>query len=138
MPLHDHVGGPKRRKVTRTTINDRGEEVTEEVREDIHEVPADEANAAQPQGCPAKSFPANSPAAKDPAGSSEDVALKEQPGQQRHWTMYACRTVLMLTCDFVLEAIKVASAAVSLRMLLHDSWRVSAVASLVTCKASFT
>ena len=79
--LHDVVGGPKRRKVTRTTINDRGEEVTEEVWEDTQEALAreeqtDKANAAQPQGSPA-----DSPAAKGSAGASDDVALKEQPGQ---------------------------------------------------------
>lgn len=84
--LYDLVGGPKRRKVTRTTINGRGEEVTEEVWEDTQEASAseeqaDEANAAQPQGSPADSPASNSPAAKGPAGASDDVALKEQPGQ---------------------------------------------------------
>ena len=82
----DDIGGPKRRKVTRTTINDRGEEVTEEVWEDTQvasasEEQADEANAAQPQGSPADSPAASSPASKGPAGALEDVALKEQPGQ---------------------------------------------------------
>ena len=77
----DHAGGPKRRKVMRTTINDRGEEVTEEVWEDTQEASAseeqaDEAIGEQPQGSPA-----DSPAAKSPAKASEDVALKEQPGQ---------------------------------------------------------
>ena len=82
----DDIGGPKRRKVTRTTINDRGEEVTEEVWEDTQEASAseeqaDEANAEQPQGSPADSPAASSPASKGPAGALEDVALKEQPGQ---------------------------------------------------------
>ena len=57
-----------------TTINDRGEEVTEEVWEDTQEATAsgeqaDGAIAAQPQ-----TSPAGSPA-------KEDEALKEQPGQ---------------------------------------------------------
>ena len=94
----DHLGGPKRRKITRTTINDRGEEVTEEVWEETQEASAseqqtDEANAAQPQGSPADSSAANSPASKGPARASEDVALKEQPGQQGHSTIFACQIV---------------------------------------------
>lgn len=61
----------------RTTINDRGEEVTEEVWEDTQEAAGgkeeqvDGAVAAQPQASPS---PTDSPA-------KEDEPLKEQPGQ---------------------------------------------------------
>ena len=83
---HNDAGGPKRRKVTHTTINDRGEEVTEEVWEDTQEASASgeqahEAAVVQHQGSPADSPAANSPAAKSPAKAAEDSALKEQPGQ---------------------------------------------------------
>lgn len=84
----------------RTTINDRGEEVTEEVWEDTQEASAseetaEEAIAAQPQGSPA----ASSPAAKSPGGASEDIALKEQPGQRRHHNLFACRRVSIVACQ---------------------------------------
>lgn len=103
---HDHVGGPKRRKVMRTTINDRGEEVTEEVWEDTQEASATEeqaggAVAAQPQGSPGSGPAANSPAAKSPAGASEDIALKEQPGQYRYRKLFACCTVSISACERV-------------------------------------
>ena len=108
--MYHHVGGPKRRKVTRTTINNRGEEVTEEVWEDTQEAsaseePTDEAHVAQPQGSPA-----NSPAAQDPAGSSEDVALKEQPGTQMPYCLNCRRTHALSVCDLPFKATKVAAA----------------------------
>lgn len=68
--------GPKRRKVTRTTINDRGEEVTEQVWEDSQEVSASQQTDGQPDAAPA----ANSPAGKSPEKAPADDALKEQPG----------------------------------------------------------
>ena len=55
--------GPKRRKVTRTAINDKGEEVTEQT-------------DGQPDAAPA----ANSPAGESPEKAPADDALKEQPG----------------------------------------------------------
>ena len=83
-----YAGGPKRRKVTHTTINDRGEEVTEEVWEDTQEASA---SGEQPQEAIAAQHevsPADSPSAKSPARASEDSALKEQPGQSKHSAAY--------------------------------------------------
>lgn len=79
------AAGPKRRKVMRTTINDRGEEVTEEVWEDSQEASAsgqqeDEADGGEPQVAVTSSPAGNSPAADSPEKTSQDDALKEQPG----------------------------------------------------------
>ena len=76
-----YAGGPKRRKVTHTTINDRGEEVTEEVWEDTQEASA----SGEPIAAQHEVSPADSPTAKSPARASEDSALKEQPGQSKPW-----------------------------------------------------
>lgn len=78
---HNDAGGPKRRKVTHTTINDRGEEVTEEVWEDTQEASASGEQAHEAAVVQHQGSPADSPAAKSPAKAAEDSALKEQPGQ---------------------------------------------------------
>lgn len=75
------AAGPKRRKVMRTAINDRGEEVTEEVWEDSQDASTPEeqdqqADARQPQVSAARS-----PVSKSPEKALQDDALKEQPGQ---------------------------------------------------------
>ena len=78
------VTGTKRRKVMRTTINDRGEEVTEEVWEEesherlVKQQTEDEDCKSQPQ-----TALANSPAGESPDKASQDEALKEQPGQRK-------------------------------------------------------
>lgn len=74
------AGGPKRRKVTHTTINDRGEEVTEEVWEDTQEASASGEQPQEAAGVQHEGSPADSPTANSPARASEDSALQEQPG----------------------------------------------------------
>ena len=79
--LVDCAAGPKRRKVMRTAINDRGEEVTEEVWEDSQDTSTPEeqdepADARQPKVSAAKS-----PVSKSPEKAMQDDVLKEQPGQ---------------------------------------------------------
>ncbi|KAL3143752.1 hypothetical protein ABBQ32_003584 [Trebouxia sp. C0010 RCD-2024] len=74
------AGGPKRRKVTHTTINDRGEEVTEEVWEDTQEASKSGEQPQEAAGVQHEGSPADSPAANSPARASEDLALQEQPG----------------------------------------------------------
>lgn len=74
------AAGPKRRKVMRTAINDRGEEVTEEVWEDSQDTSTPEeqeepADARQP-----KVSAARSPVSKSPEKAMQDDVLKEQPG----------------------------------------------------------
>lgn len=69
--------GVKRRKVMQTVINDKGEEVTEEVWEDSQQA------SPQPENAPkaASEQPQASPSEPSPAKASQDDALKEQPGQ---------------------------------------------------------
>jgi len=89
------AAGPKRRKVVRTAINDRGEEVTEEVWEDSQDASTPEeqdeqADARQPQVSAAKS-----PVSKSPEKALQDDALKEQPGQCSCWENW---TVSVMSC----------------------------------------
>ncbi|KAL0020891.1 hypothetical protein WJX77_007890 [Trebouxia sp. C0004] len=69
------AAGPKRRKVMRTVINDRGEEVTEEVWEDSQDASTTEEQDEQADG----RHPRVS-AATNPEKALQDDALKEQPG----------------------------------------------------------
>lgn len=65
----------------RTTINDKGEEVTEEVWEDTQEAAGSEQHGdAAGVGRPQRSA-SGSPASNSPEKASQDDALKEQPGQ---------------------------------------------------------
>ena len=75
----------------RTTINDKGEEVTEQVWEDSQEEPSpsqqpdSQPDTASGDGPAAKGSAGSSPAEKGPSGNSpgkpaQDDALKEQPG----------------------------------------------------------
>lgn len=78
------TAGPKRRKVLRTTINDRGEEVTEQVweEEDSQEASPRGQLDGQPEAASAANSPAAAarPASKSPDKPVQDSALKEQPG----------------------------------------------------------
>ena len=98
LPVHN-ADGPKRRKVMKTTINDRGEEVTEEVWEDSQQASpepdqASPAASAQPQAQRAASERPHASPAASPEKSQQDDALKEQPGQFAHHNITAaCRRV---------------------------------------------
>ena len=75
------AAGPKRRKVMRTAINDRGEEVTEEIWEDNQDASTPEEQDEQADGKQPEESAARSPVSKSPEKASQDDALKEQPGQ---------------------------------------------------------
>ncbi|KAL0049157.1 hypothetical protein WJX82_007778 [Trebouxia sp. C0006] len=75
------AAGPKRRKVMRTAINDRGEEVTEEIWEDNQDASTPEEQDEQADGKQPEESAARSPVSKSPEKASQDDALKEQPGK---------------------------------------------------------
>lgn len=83
----------------KTTINDRGEEVTEEVWEDSQQASpepdqASPAASAQPHPQRAASEPPQASPAASPEKSQQDDALKEQPGQFAHHNITAaCKGV---------------------------------------------
>lgn len=75
------AAGPKRRKVMHTAINDRGEEVTEEVWEDSQDASTPEEQDEQADRRQPKASAAEMPVSKSPEKALQDDALKEQPGQ---------------------------------------------------------
>jgi len=84
------AAGLKRRKVMRTAINDRGEEVTEEVWEDSQDASTPEEQDEQADERHPEMSAARSPVGKSPEKALQDDALKEQPGQcicQDTWTV---------------------------------------------------
>ena len=114
------AGGPKRRKVMRTSINDKGEEVSEEVWEDTQpasasQEAADGSVAAKPQDSPAGS----------PVKASEDDALKEQPGQGIQ-PASSCLAAPSPTCVVHTPA-----------TALHDAFNLHAVSCAAACQMSW-
>ncbi|KAA6424838.1 MAG: DNA polymerase delta subunit [Trebouxia sp. A1-2] len=75
-----NAAGPKRRKVMHTAINDRGEEVTEEVWEDSQDASTPEEQDEQADRRQPKASAAEMPVSKSPEKALQDDALKEQPG----------------------------------------------------------
>ncbi|KAL0023387.1 hypothetical protein WJX79_001953 [Trebouxia sp. C0005] len=75
------AAGPKRRKVMHTAINDRGEEVTEEVWEDSQDASTPEEQDEQADRRQPKASAAEMPVSKSPEKALQDDALKEQPGK---------------------------------------------------------
>ena len=78
----------------KTSINDRGEEVTEEVWEDSQQASpepeqASPAASEQPQAQRAASEKPQASPAASPEKSQPDDALKEQPGQSAHYRITA-------------------------------------------------
>lgn len=65
----------------RTAINDRGEEVTEEVWEDSQDAATPEEQDEQAVARQPRVSAAESPVSKSPEKALQDDALKEQPGQ---------------------------------------------------------
>lgn len=108
----------------RTTINDRGEEVNEEVWENSQEAAPseeqeDEAAIAQPQASAARS-----PAGKSPEKASQDDALKEQPGQYGASGLVVCTNMweCLVWCVNMRSLRKLRQPSFDASELISDSW----------------
>lgn len=150
------AGGPKRRKVMKTTINDKGEEVTEEAWEDSQEASPEPQQAASEQPNrqraaseqsreqrAASEQPQEAPSVS-PEKSQQDDALKEQPGKQALHLQKMHKIIGIVACSNLVVVLLMSEGLSTKGMMLlvfltslHSYSKLCLAASLTVMRAHF-